>query len=182
MSKERIVAALRALAEADRERGASPEVEARVMRAFRKRRARRLWRRPLVWSTAAAMAVVAVVLWTVGHPRVEPVRMAASVQPVARTAIAAQPAPVVSKPMHKVRRARRTPHPPRELVTQFFPLMDVPPPFERGELVRVTVPAAVLRTVGLPVDEDHLADRIQADVLVGQEGLPRAIRFVKSVN
>ncbi len=39
-----------------------------------------------------------------------------------------------------------------------------------------------MRTVGLPVSEDHLADRVQADVLVGEEGLPRAIRFVKVLN
>ncbi len=71
---------------------------------------------------------------------------------------------------------------PREIVTQFFPLMDVPPPFERGELLRVSVAADAMRAVGLPVDEDHLADRVQADVLVGQEGLPRAIRFVEIVN
>jgi hypothetical protein len=58
--------------------------------------------------------------------------------------------------------------------------MDVAPPFERGELIRVNVSAAAMRTVGLPVDEDHLADHVQADVLVGQEGLARAIRFVKS--
>jgi hypothetical protein len=66
----------------------------------------------------------------------------------------------------------------RETVTQFFPLLDVAPPFERGELVRVVVPASTMRKVGLPVNEDHLTDRVYADVLVGQEGLARAIRFV----
>jgi hypothetical protein len=177
MREERIVAALHALAEADREREASPDVEGRLLAALRKRHARRLWRRAAVWSVAAAAAVVAVALWTTRHRRVEPVRMAASVQ----TAIPVQPDPAASKPRRKVHRARRTP-PPRELVTQFFPLMDLAPPLERGELIRVSVPAAMLRTVGLPVDEDRLADRIQADVLVGQEGLPRAIRFVESVN
>ncbi len=52
------------------------------------------------------------------------------------------------------------------------------PPFERGELVRVVVPASTMRDVGLPVSQDHLSDFVQADVLVGQEGLARAIRFV----
>jgi hypothetical protein len=66
----------------------------------------------------------------------------------------------------------------QEVVTDFFPLMDAAPPFERGELLRVTVPAWALRTVGLPVDEDHLTDPVQADVLVGEEGLARSIRFV----
>jgi len=63
-------------------------------------------------------------------------------------------------------------------VTEFFPLIDSAPPFERGQMLRVQLPAAAMRTVGLPVGEDHLADPIQADVLVGEEGMPRAIRFV----
>jgi hypothetical protein len=67
---------------------------------------------------------------------------------------------------------------PREVVTDFFPLMDVPPPFERGQLLRVVVPAATMRTVGLPVNPDRLSERVQADVLVGEEGMARAIRFV----
>ena len=66
----------------------------------------------------------------------------------------------------------------REIVTEFFPLLDAAPPFERGELLRVTVPASTMRKVGLPVNEDRLGDRVYADVLVGQEGLARAIRFV----
>jgi len=67
---------------------------------------------------------------------------------------------------------------PREITTEFFPLMDVQLPFERGQLLRVMVPAGTLRTVGLPVNEDRLTERVQADVLVGEEGLARAIRFV----
>jgi hypothetical protein len=35
-----------------------------------------------------------------------------------------------------------------------------------------------MQIVGLPVREEHLADPVQADVLIGEEGLPRAIRFV----
>ena len=68
---------------------------------------------------------------------------------------------------------------PRELATDFFPLTDVALPFEHGEMVRVTVPAATMLTVGLPVPEERLADPIQADVLIGEEGLARAIRFVR---
>lgn len=69
---------------------------------------------------------------------------------------------------------------PRETVTDFFPWADSALPFERGQLLRVELPAGVMRSVGLPVHEDHLGDLVQADVLVGEEGLPRAIRFVKS--
>ena len=61
----------------------------------------------------------------------------------------------------------------------FADLMDPAPPFNRGQMLRVQLPAAAMRSVGLPVREDHLADPIQADVLVGEEGMPRAIRFVR---
>jgi hypothetical protein len=68
---------------------------------------------------------------------------------------------------------------PRELATDFFPLTGIALPFEHGEVVRVTVPAATMLTVGLPVPEERMADPIQADVLIGEEGLARAIRFVR---
>jgi hypothetical protein len=67
---------------------------------------------------------------------------------------------------------------PEEIVTGFFPLMENPPPFERGLLIRMTVPASAMRAVGLPVGDNHLSDPVQADLLVGQDDLARAIRFV----
>jgi hypothetical protein len=45
--------------------------------------------------------------------------------------------------------------------------------------LRVSLPASAMRGVGLAVSEDRLTDMVQADVLVGQEGLARAIRFVR---
>jgi hypothetical protein len=77
--------------------------------------------------------------------------------------------------------AKRVPRPapkPQEIVTDFFPLMDPAPPLGRGQLLRVELPASAMQMVGLPVREDRLADSVEADVLVGEEGLPRAIRFV----
>jgi hypothetical protein len=44
--------------------------------------------------------------------------------------------------------------------------------------VRVSLPASAMREVGLPVREDRLMDRVQADVLVSN-GMATAIRFVK---
>lgn len=57
--------------------------------------------------------------------------------------------------------------------------MDVPPPVGHGALVRVNLPAEAMRAVGLPVREDRLSERVQADVLLSEEGLATAIRFVK---
>jgi hypothetical protein len=67
-------------------------------------------------------------------------------------------------------------------VTDFFPLMDVAPPLGRGQLLRVAVPASAMRSVGLPVREERLDEPVQADVLVGEEGMVRAIRFVSQRN
>jgi len=65
-----------------------------------------------------------------------------------------------------------------EIATDFFPLVDFAPPIDGAELVRVSLPASAMRDVGLPVREDRLSDRVQADVLVS-DGMATAIRFVK---
>jgi len=97
---------------------------------------------------------------------------------------AANPAPARRVPRQAVLAAAppvaAPPEAPTEMVTDFFPLLDPAPPFERGEILRVNLPASVMQTVGLPVREERLGDRVQADVLVGEEGLPRAIRFVRT--
>nr|AUN37690.1 hypothetical protein [uncultured bacterium] len=122
----------------------------------------------------AGLAVAASVTLFLARPQEQPKQVAPA--PVLQEARNVVEVPVQrEKPVRKVSPIKR---PPREIVTEFFPLLDVAPPFERGELLRVTVPASTMRKVGLPVNEDRLGDRVYADVLVGQEGLARAIRFV----
>jgi hypothetical protein len=176
MSDDAILSALKALAERDRAATTSPELETRLRQAFRRRQSARLRKRAAICSAvlfATAAAIVIVFVASHGtHP--EPVMAR-----IPATSVEAPVAAPIVRPTPR-RTARAPAIPPGEIVTEFFPLLDAPPPFERGEMIRVSVPAAAMRTVGLPVDEDHLADRVQADVLVGQEGLVRAIRFVKS--
>jgi hypothetical protein len=171
-----LVKALRALADADRDLEASPEVEAKLREAFRRRHAhgstRFAW--IAVWAAAAAAVVVFVVMQDrprnlkMAHPGVEPTVIS---PPVVAAAVSPATTPVQrASRVHRVRQ--------REIVTDFFPLIEGMPPMERGELVRVSLPAAAMQTVGLPVREDRLAERIQADVLVNEEGLATAIRFV----
>ena len=126
-----------------------------------------------MWSLVAAAVVAALFLALPREHRAPTVVTKPAPQPEIAT-VAEAPAPQV-RPV----RRKAAPRPPREIATEFFPLMDVPLPFERGELLRVIVPASTMRTVGLPVNEERLADRVQADVLVGEEGLARAIRFVR---
>lgn len=66
----------------------------------------------------------------------------------------------------------------REIATPFFPLTDRSLNDGNLQLVRVTVPASTMRRVGLPIGDDHLSDPVIADVLLGQDDLARAIRFV----
>jgi hypothetical protein len=175
MNEETIVVALRALAESDRDREASPEVETRLRQAFRRRLAAWRWRRAAVAATAAAAVVAGIVFFSGG--RKSPVQVPSVAAVVQQAAAVVEPAPAVSKPVRRPAHVR--PAMPQELATDFFPLTDVALPFEHGEMVRVTVPAATMLTVGLPVPEERLADPIQADVLIGEEGLARAIRFVR---
>ena len=50
------------------------------------------------------------------------------------------------------------------------------PTFESGHLMRMEVPVSALRSLGLVPPATHAAV-VQADVLVGQDGLPRAVRL-----
>lgn len=71
--------------------------------------------------------------------------------------------------------------PSTEVLTEFVSLMDAQPPVGRGILVRAIVPVAMMRSAGLRGWESAEDDTVQADVLLGEEGLPRAIRFVVAV-
>ena len=167
--------ALQALAEHDRGQGAPEEVEARVLAAFRQNRARRKRKTVVLATTLAAAASLVLFL---ARPQDHPKQIAP--MPVRPETVAILPFPTPER--KAVLKSRPVKRPrvmqPREIVTEFFPLLDVAPPFERGELLRVTVPASTMRRVGLPVNENRLEERVYADVLVGQEGLARAIRFV----
>jgi hypothetical protein len=46
-------------------------------------------------------------------------------------------------------------------------------------MVRVELPGSALGEVGLPVDPETAKTPVKADVLLGDDGLARAIRFVR---
>jgi hypothetical protein len=78
--------------------------------------------------------------------------------------------------------------PPAEIATEFMPLPYSAVPFTDARLVRLEVPRTALAEFGLtPVDaaaidrvESTKKDTILADVLVGEDGLARAVRFVRA--
>jgi hypothetical protein len=68
-----------------------------------------------------------------------------------------------------------------EIVTDFIPLTygDNLKQIEKGELIRVRVPRTALLKFGLPMNVEHAGVPVKADLLVGDDGLARAIRFVR---
>jgi len=50
---------------------------------------------------------------------------------------------------------------------------------DRGQLVRVRLPRESMRSFGLPVNQDRMVQSVTADVLIGEDGIARAIRFVQ---
>lgn len=68
-----------------------------------------------------------------------------------------------------------------EVVTQFFPLREGEDltALESVRLVRVELPGSALSEVGLPITPESANEPVKADVVLGQDGLARAIRFVR---
>lgn len=67
----------------------------------------------------------------------------------------------------------------RPISTEFLPVA-YGQPFrleDGGRIVRVRMPRSTLASFGLPVNPERLHERIQADVLLGEDNLVRAIRF-----
>ena len=77
-----------------------------------------------------------------------------------------------------------TTHETKEITTAFVPLgygsaLDLQ---DGGQMVRVELPRSALARFGLPMNMNRANEKIKADVLVGADGLARAIRFVQPIN
>ena len=71
---------------------------------------------------------------------------------------------------------------PREVFTDFLPIpgADLVSPYDSGRMVRVRLPRSVLPTFGLPSMEDRGRPFVNADVVLGEDGAARAVRFVST--
>ena len=194
-----LTADLKAVAKSAQTWGASPEIEARLQAAFAAREAPATvetpaTRRPRRWvHAAAAAAVLALATWfgTERERIFEQPRPAAS-PPAANAIAAAAPASVASRlspvetrrgvrgtTARPVRRPRVT-IPPRVRSFEFHPLPGAAglPDLESGSVVRIELPVAALPEYGVDIVPDPAKSTVQADLLVGQDGQPRAIRLV----
>ena len=68
-----------------------------------------------------------------------------------------------------------------EIATEFFTINGAGSlaQHDSGQIVRVELPRSALLSFGLPMNMERADERIKADVIVGNDGLARAIRFVR---
>lgn len=69
----------------------------------------------------------------------------------------------------------------REITTDFLPIGYTNPVSvqEGGQVVRVELPRYAMARFGVPMNMERFNERVKADVLMGVDGVPRAIRFVQ---
>lgn len=140
--------ALADLAARDADEGASEMVERRLLLQVRRMRRARQWRRVSL-ATAAAIAFVAVVWRTA---------------PVTSPRQASIPVPAVAP-------ASATPD-------DFLPLPYANVPVSRGQIVRMPVAREALVSFGLDPGGPDASAVVLADVLIGEDGLARGVRFI----
>jgi hypothetical protein len=149
--------ALRALAAEDVSLAPSSAIEARLRREVRSiARARRRRIAVVALAAAAVLAIALAVPWKRG---------------VDNATAGSQPSTSASRG--------------GEVATAFFPLTYSSLPISNAQLVRVQVPRSALASFGLaPIDVPASATgatasaTVSADVLVGEDGVARAVRFV----
>jgi hypothetical protein len=147
--------ALRALADDEAAMGASAGVEARLLNEVRSiAHAQRRPTHAVVFALAAVLILsIGLSLWQLTGPE----------SPRALTGIPDSNAPVVA----------------REIATEFFPLIYGTPPLTGGRIVRIEVPRKSLVAFGLAFG-GSLDGTVLADVIVAEDGLARAVRFIHS--
>src|SRR5262245_12582346 len=162
----RLTDAFRAIAEDDARLGASAAVEANVMAAFddvvraRHRRTRRI--------AGAVGVAAAVVVIAAGAFKVRPLNS--------------------GEPTSLQTSDSRAQTSAGEVTTAFLPLAYSSVPLADGHVVRMEVPRASLVRFGLlPADTGDTSDgtrggTVIAEVVIGDDGLARAVRFVRKLN
>jgi anti-sigma factor RsiW len=149
------------------------------------------WR--LGWA-AAALLIVGLIGWAwLGRHSIQPQPQEARTETPPPTAPPTPVAPVPGALELKPELARQSLRPrlrkrvsrneaqKAEAVTEFYPLREGADlaALATMQWVRVELPSSALSEVGLPVAPETVNTRIKADVALGEDGLARAIRFVR---
>jgi hypothetical protein len=201
-----LTAALSALAAEAETWKASPAIEERLREAFIARipatptpQLESKWTDRWIYAVATA-AVIALAVWLGSRPSTP-----TSPESVASTAASSPTSPAVSTPSVTEERkpassrtegnvtaqrsvpvraaGGRRAAPPKQV--RSFEFVTLPgaaglPDLESGSVVRIAVPVGALPEYGLDIVQGGLKTTVNADVLVGQDGLARAIRLVSA--
>jgi hypothetical protein len=153
-----VAAGLRLLAAEMKNVSAPARVEAHLLRAYRQRYRRsapssgeaRRW-----WAAAAALLLAAAVLWMGARQPSPPPLVAANSGVAAAAGI-------------------------EDEDTAFIPLPNAAgsPQDDDVDLVRVELPRSAITALGIPASEDSDAESVEAEVLLGPDGMARAVRFL----
>ncbi len=172
---------LRALGEETLEAVAPPRVEMRLRQEFRARHRTMAVRRgaiAAVWALAAAAVVVGAVSWwnwqQSRHLDGAKQIVAVTTPPPPITALAGQ-----SQAQDNVSADLSS----GDDLAGFTALPGAMPDLkEQAEILRVRMQRGSLGAFGLPVNEQRAGDWIQVDLLVGNDGLPEAVRLAQEEN
>ncbi len=169
-AQHRLAGALQALSAELEPVGAPSHVEGKLMEAFRtayppKKVRRAWWQAPaLPWAAAGmAAALLALALWFSPKQRVQPPvthRVAPSVVP-GRVELAALTT--------------------EETEDGFIPLPNAPQsdPNDEVNVVRMELPGSAMLAMGLDVSPEEVSGTVEAEVMLGSDGLARAVRFME---
>jgi hypothetical protein len=153
-----------------------------IVRATSERVSVRRWR----WASAVAIVAVAITWIPADPPRSVPAAglpkpREAATQPPALTETAPPPTSPRTAPASRPARrpARAAAADPGPQFTGFVALPNSAslPYFESGHIVRIELAITELPSYGLDLPPDAAPSSVKADLLVGQDGLPRAIRL-----
>jgi hypothetical protein len=171
---------------------APQHVETALRAAFRaqsQKPVRRAWA-PWAFGAAAAVAVlIGAGAWKLNQPvpALPAVKFAMAPPPaIVQPGLPKAVQPVVARrikpaPRASVRAAKVEAPRVQEVATDFLPLEDTVslPAIESGHILRVSLPRSTMMRFGFPVNPDRMMEPVKADVVFAQDGIARAVRFVR---
>ncbi len=106
---------------------------------------------------------------------------ASSPRPVDRRRALMQNAGLRNRPVRGANSFQPALNASEEIRTEFLPLTygGNLSQLDNGQIVRVELPRSALQSFGLPMNAERAGERVKADVLLGHDGVARAIRFVR---